>query len=244
MAQLSSVGSLRHFRADQAPHPDVPLRCMDGCPVAAECPFYAPGIYLEHRPWRSIAEGVGVAPHFDVAAERDWPFSVLAHGDRRPEALLHALQTGPYGRCVYRCDNDVVDHQVVAMRTESGRSVTLTMHGHSHEEGRSLRYDGTRATLEGRFTHAQNVIAIHDHLTNRTETVYPLGTHVAHGGGDAGLMAAFVRSLREESASALTSAHAALESHLLAFAAEQARLEGTVIDMAAFRAAALAVGVK
>jgi len=83
------------------------------------------------------------------------------------------------------------------------------------------------------------VIMVHDHLTGRTETVYPLGAHVVHGGGDAGLMAAFVQGLRDGIRSPLTSAEAALESHLLAFAAEQARLDGTVIDLAAYRAAAL-----
>jgi len=237
--RLSSVGSLRHFRANSAPHPDVPPRCTDGCPVEAECPFSAPGIYLERRPWRSIAQGVDRVPYYDFSMERGWPVSVLAHGVMRPEAIRHALETGPYGRCVYHCDNDVVDHQVVSMQTESGTSVTLTMHGHSHEEGRTLRLDGTRATLEGRFNHSQNVIMVHDHLTGRTETVYPLGTHIVHGGGDAGLMQAFVQGLREGIRSPLTSAEAALDSHLLAFAAEQARLDGTVIDVAAYRAAAL-----
>lgn len=237
--RLSSVGSLRHFRADRAPRPDIPLRCTDGCPIEAECPFSAPGIYLERRPWRSIAQGVDSVPYYDFSVERGWPASVLAHGDMRPEVIRHALETGPYGRCVYHCDNDVVDHQVVSMQSESGISVTLTMHGHSHEEGRTLRLDGTRATLEGRFNHSQNVIMVHDHLTGRTETVYPLGTHIVHGGGDAGLMQAFVRGLREGIRSPLTSAEAALDSHLLAFAAEQARLDGTVIDLAAYRAAAL-----
>jgi predicted dehydrogenase len=237
--RLSSVGSLRHFRAGSAPRPDVPPRCTDGCPIEAECPFSAPGIYLERRPWRSIAQGVDRVPYYDFSMERGWPVSVLANGDMRPEAIRHALETGPYGRCVYHCDNDVVDHQVVSMQSESGISVTLTMHGHSHEEGRTLRLDGTRATLEGRFNHSQNVIMVHDHLTGRTETVYPLGTHIVHGGGDAGLMQAFVQGLREGLRSPLTSAEAALESHLLAFAAEQARLDGTVIDVAAYRAAAL-----
>jgi predicted dehydrogenase len=237
--RLSSVGSLRHFRPEGAPRADVPLRCTDGCPVERECPFSAPGIYLERRPWRSIAQGVDIVPYYDFSMERDWPLSVLAHGDMRPEAIRRALEDGPYGRCVYRCDNDVVDHQVVTMETEAQTSVTLVMHGHSHEEGRSMRYDGTRATLEGHFTHRENRISIHDHLTGRTETVHPLGAHVVHGGGDAGLMAAFVRALREGEHAPLTSAAAALESHLLAFAAEQARVAGSIIDMRAYRDHAL-----
>jgi predicted dehydrogenase len=232
---LSSMGSLRHFRADQALRDGIPRRCTDGCPIEAECPFSAPGIYLERRPWRSIALGVDSVPHYDFSVERDWPFSVLAHGDTSPKALRLALETGPYGRCVYHCDNDVVDHQVVLMRSESGISVTLTMHGHSHEEGRTMRYDGTRATLEGHFGHSRNMIVVHDHLTGRTEVVYPLGTHVTHGGGDAGLMKSLVHSLRKGTTSPLSSADAALESHLLAFAAEEARIGICMIDLADYR---------
>jgi predicted dehydrogenase len=235
MIRLSSVGSLRHFRPAQAPHPDIPMRCTDGCPIETECPFSAIGIYLERRPWRSIAQGVSNVPYYDFSVERDWPFSVLAHGDLSSQAILSALHEGPYGRCVYHCDNDVVDHQVVTMETQSGISVVLVMHGHSDEEGRVMRYDGTKATLEARFMHNINEIRIHHHLTGRTEIVQPLGAHVTHGGGDAGLMAAFVESVRSGQWGPLTSARAALESHLLAFAAEQARLDGSVISMETFR---------
>lgn len=238
--RLSSVGSLLHFRPEAAPRPDLPERCTDGCPIEAECPFSAPAIYLERRPWRSLALGVSSVPYYDFSVERAWPASVLAHGDLRPDVLRRALEEGPYGRCVYHCDNDVVDHQVVAMQSASGRSATLIMHGHSHEEGRTLRIDGTRGTLEGCFTHSLNTIQVHDHLTGRTEVVHPLGAHVVHGGGDAGLMAAFVRAVREGEQLPLTDARAALESHLLAFAAEHARLTGTVIDLQAYRAGALA----
>jgi predicted dehydrogenase len=223
--RLSSVGSLIHFRAENAPHPGVPLRCTDGCPVEAQCPFSAPGIYLERRPW-----GGEVLPG-------GWPMSVLAHGDLSDAALLKALHEGPYGRCVYHCDNDVVDHQVVAMQTETGASVTLFMHGHSHEEGRTLRYDGTRATLFGNFAH--HYFEIHDHRTGQCDRIETAETQSAHGGGDEAMMAAFVRLLRSGDQAPLTGARASLESHLLAFAAEQARVEGIVIDMAAFRRAAL-----
>ena len=227
VTRLSSVGSLRHFRAENAPRPDVPPRCTDGCPVEAGCPFSAPGIYLEGRPWGERGPG------------RTWPMSVLANGDMSREALFRALQTGPYGRCVYHCDNDVVDHQIVTMETAGGTSVALFMHGHSHEESRTMRYDGTRATLEGRFTYGRSVLWIHDHGTGRTEQIdFPEVTS-GHGGGDDGLMTAFIHRLRGDAAQApLTDAHAALESHLLAFAAEEARVEGNVIDMAVFRAAA------
>jgi hypothetical protein len=151
--------------------------------------------------------------------------------------LQHALETGPYGRCVYRCDNNVVDNQIVNMEMQSGPSVALVMHGHSHREGRTMRYDGTRATLRGLYCFDEQRIEIHDHLTGQVEIIEPrLGPFggTGHGGGDDGLMAAFVRAVRDP-ATALTTARESLESHLMAFAAEHARLERSVIGMDAFR---------
>jgi predicted dehydrogenase len=231
--RLSSVGSLLHYRGDQA-GPEIPLRCTDGCPIEPECAFSAPGIYLDLRPFtelRQDAEARGI----DLDAPQIWPFNVLSHDVSRAGRLL-ALQTGPYGRCVYRCDNDVVDHQVVTMELESGASAVLVMHGHSNEEHRSMRYDGSRATLRARFgRHSE--ITVHDHASGAVEQVALDQARSGHGGGDHGLMRDFVRVLRGE-IEPLTSARASLESHLLAFAAEEARLNAAVVDMPDFRARA------
>ena len=240
VTRLSSVGTLRHFRPEHAPAAGVPDRCTDGCLVEATCPFSAPGIYLEYRPWQPMARAMGLPESFDLGQILDWPMSTLADGDLRRESILQALEHGPYGRCVYHCDNDVVDNQIVTMQTAAGTSIGFFMHGHSHAEGRTLRIDGTRATLEGEFMQLHQEIRVHDHLTGETDVIYPEMTIGGHGGGDTGLMAAFVATLRGGGQAPLTDARAALESHLLAFAAEEARVMGTVIDMAAFRAAALA----
>jgi predicted dehydrogenase len=258
--RLSSFGSLTHYRPENAP-PGAPARCTDGCPVAADCPWYAPRLYLERIPLmhmvrRSPAalERLGAAlalnhpaltsvarhaiPGLGAALDyRGWPLSVISE-DTSPEARRRALETGPYGRCVYHCDNDVVDHQMVTMEFDSGASVVLVMHGHSHEEGRTMRYDGTRATLRGHFyLNGDQEIQIHDHLTGKVEVIRPtanLATVSGHGGGDTGLMAAFVRAVRAPSA-ALTTARESLESHLMAFAAEEARVNGSIVAMDEFR---------
>ena len=212
--RLSSFGSLMHFRPGNAPQ-GAPARCTEGCPAAKDCPYYAPRIYL-----------------IDYTG---WPVSVISV-DTSLDARRRALETGPYGRCVYHCDNNVVDHQVVAMELESGASVTLFMHGHSSEECRTMRYDGTRATLRGKFTYATGEIEIHDHLTGRIETIEPeMG--MGHGGGDEGLVSSFVRSLRSSQPQTLTSARNSLESHLMAFAAEKSRLENTIVSMPDYRTA-------
>jgi len=255
--RLSSFGALTHFRAENAPE-GAPERCTDGCPVAGECPWYAPRLYLElvplmhaarHSP--AVSERLGAAlaldhpaltgaarrliPGLDAALDyRGWPISVISE-DTSPEARRRALETGPYGRCVYRCDNDVVDHQTVNVEFESGATGVLVMHGHSHEEARTMRYDGTRATLRAKFAYGLgDAIEVHDHLTGRVDSLVPRGVASGHGGGDEGVMAGFVRAVREPSY-ALTTARESLESHLMAFAAEEARVDGTVVSMDEFR---------
>jgi predicted dehydrogenase len=214
--RLSSVGSLQHFRPEHAP-PGATARCTDGCPAGDACPFDARRIYL----------------NMELTS---WPVTAIAE-DISYEGRLRALQTGPYGRCAYRCDNDVVDHQVVMMELESGASVSMVMHGHAHREERTMRYDGTRATLRGRFGYGGSQLEVHDHLTGQVEQIPIEEASSGHGGGDAGIVRSFVRALRG-SEPPLTPARESLESHLLAFAAEHSRLSGATVDMAAFRAAA------
>jgi len=262
-ARLSSSGALMHYRPENAP-PGAPQRCTDGCPAAETCPWYAPRLYIEMQPllqiagrspdllerWGAklllhhptVARGLRrLLPPLDRAMDyRGWPLSVIAE-DTSLAGRWEALRSGPYGRCVYHCDNDVVDHQIVTLSLESGATAVLVMHGHSHREGRTMRYDGTRATLRGCYYDEEQVLEIHDHLTGKVEVIRPAqgrATAAGHGGGDMGLMRAFVRAVRDRGA-ALTTARASLESHLLAFAAEGARLHHTVIEMAAYRQSAL-----
>ncbi|MCJ7695546.1 MAG: Gfo/Idh/MocA family oxidoreductase, partial [Anaerolineaceae bacterium] len=260
VATLSSTGNLRHYRPEYAPE-GAPLRCTDGCPEAAKCPFYAPGIYLDLLPfkhalsrshsklYRNVGKLAIKHPDFLYTLGRmipmlrslteysGWPRSVITDNPASDEAVVEALLTGPYGRCVYHCDNDVVDHQVVAMTFESGISATLTMHGHSHEEGRTLRIDGSQATLLGKFTFSETWLDIMDHrgfLVDHIEFPVEFEGNAGHGGGDFGLMRQFVQTMRGN-ADARTSARHALESHLMAFAAEEARLDNKVVEMKRFK---------
>ena len=217
--RLSSFGSLLHFRPDRAPHPEVPERCTDGCPVEDECPFYAPRLYIG-------GPSEGLARHLSI--------------DQSRSSIMEALRNGPYGRCVYRCSNDVVDHQVVNMEFEGETMVTLIMHGHSHEPSRTVRFDGTRATLQGRFAGVGPEITVHDHRTGQVERIVPKAGS-GHGGGDEKLMETFVQAMRGEGPGLLNSASEALESHLMAFAAEESRVDGgVVIDMEEYRRKAYA----
>ena len=211
VARLSSVGSLFEFRPERAPA-GATARCTDPCPVL-DCPYDARRIYLDQ-------------------AMQGWPIHVITD-DLTPEGRLQALQHGPYGRCAYRAESDVVDHQIVTMQLESGTSVALVMHGHSHEESRTMRYDGTRATLRGVFGRQQSIVVI-DHITGQPEEIAIRTAIGGHGGGDGGIMEAFLATV-ETGAPPATPASESLESHLLAFLAEEAREAGTVIDVTARR---------
>jgi predicted dehydrogenase len=218
--RLSSTGSLTHFTKAVVGR-EIPARCTDGCPIEDECPYFAPRIYLE------------------LLRQNPDSFAVNAMTlDRTEQGVMRALETGPYGRCVYRCDNNVVDHQVVALEFAGGLSVTLTMQGASHVEGRTVRIDGRRATLLANESRGE--LAVHDHRTGQIELLSVEPGVGGHGGGDDGLMNAFLEGIRGKREGMLTSAREAIESHLMAFAAERSRETGQPVDMDTYRASVVA----
>lgn len=215
---LSSFGSLTHFRAENAPAGATP-RCLDGCAVSDSCPWYAPNIYL--------TENTG------------WPASVISV-DTSLEARLKALSEGPYGRCVYHCDNDVVDHQVVNIEFANQITAAFTMNAFTHDTSRTLKLMGTKGELRGHME--KNEIEIHDFSSGIVRQIHFPEPRGGHGGGDFGLMKNFVRLIREalqgneeETTASLTSAAISVQSHLMAFAAEQSRLENRLVNLADFQ---------
>lgn len=211
---VASFGSLMHFRASEAPE-GAGERCLE-CPVEATCPYSAKRIYFE-----ALRRGYG-----------SWLVGVLTP-EPGPEALLEALMTGPYGRCVYRCDNDVVDHQVVSMDFAGGRTATFTMMAFTQMRHRETTIFGTQGELVG----DGRTIRHYDFLTDTTTEIDTEADGDGavldfHGGGDFGLMDAFVRAVAEQDAShILTGPDETLASHLLVFAAEEARREGRVVRL-------------
>ncbi len=208
--KVSSFGSLRHFRKENAPA-GAPARCTDGCPAEAECPYSAPRFYLD-----KVDKG-----------ELGWPVSVLAVRPSR-ESILEALQTGPYGRCVYRCDNDVVDHQVVNLELEDGLTVNFTMCAFTAHGGRNIRLMGTRGEIVGDMK--ANTIRVMPFGGEETliDVTALTDDFSGHAGGDARMVDDFLRLVAGEApaSAALTSISRSVESHLVALAAEQSRLEG------------------
>lgn len=206
--RISSYGSLMHFKEENKPE-GAPKKCLDGCPVALDCPFHAGRYYL--------GEGRGWAMKFTE--------------ENTNEAIIDALNTTSYGDCVYQTDNNVVDHQVVNMEFEDGATASFSMCGFTREQTRMVQIMGTKGEIRGNMD--ENSISIFDFLTKH-ETVVNFDRPVGgHGGGDNGIVRTFLEDIefygQRES---LSSASVSLWSHLMAFAAEDSRLqEGQSIDL-------------
>jgi len=208
--RISSFGSLLHFRKENAPDGSTE-RCTDGCKAESECPYSACKLYLN-------------------PAVTGWPVTAIT-SDLSPEGRLKALREGPYGLCVYRCGNDVVDHQIVSMEFKNGITASFTMCAFTGDgTDRRIRIMGTRGELIGE----KNIIEVTS-FQNDQKAVYdvtPRGvnTFSKHGGGDFGLLRDFISSVREgKSAQLSSSLEVSLESHIMAFAAEESRISGKTI---------------
>ena len=213
--QVASFGGLHHFRRETRPA-GAADRCLD-CAVEASCPYSAPRFYLGRV----------------QAGHTGWPVDVITT-EPTAAGVTEALRTGPYGRCVHACDNDVVDHQVVNLRFATGATASFTMTAFTRARDRETRVFGTRGELHGDGT----TLEVHDFLTDRTETIRtdvaddPAGA--GHGGGDGRLMQQFVAAVATGDPSRIRSGPAeSLETHLMVFAAEAARRDGRVVDVPA-----------
>jgi predicted dehydrogenase len=214
-ARVASFGRLEHFRVENAPD-GAPQRCTDGCPVQAGCIHDAERFYL--------------GP--DDALAGHWPWTDVSPDPSR-EARRRALEDGRYGRCVYRTDNDALDHQVVAVEFESGLTATFTLNGLATQERRTLRISGSLGELRGVLQTGE--IEVTRHGAFEVDRIAIDGSEVGHFGGDEGLVSHFVDVVSREAVDdASTSGRTALASHLLGFAAERARETGSVVDLAEF----------
>ncbi len=210
--KVQSFGSLDYFKAENAPQGAVP-RCLDGCACKDACPYDAEKIYVTDP--RTGIRGRG----------KGWPCAVLA-SEPDEDKIYAALRTGPYGRCVFHCDNNVVDHQTVNLEFEGNIHATFTMTAFTQDCRRTIKVTGTLGEIEGDM--AKNALTLR--RFGRPEETFDLneegGQFSGHGGGDFGLMASFCRLIARGGGAGLTGVDASVESHVMALAAEASRLDG------------------
>ncbi|VGO20817.1 Putative oxidoreductase YteT [Pontiella sulfatireligans] len=207
---VSSVGALNHFKADHAPA-GAPERCHQGCPVADDCMYNAKH-YLEEsgKGWLAMV--------YDRAR-------TASDGE-----ILQWLETSPWGRCAYRCNNTAVDHQVLAMGFDGGISCSFTMT--AFDTGRGIEIYGTKGRLKGgEFVHRSGGvdIIVENHQGETLEKI-DFEDHGGHLGGDEGLVdSLYARMVCWSVDDVLAEFRQVVHGHRMAFAAEEARQTGTVV---------------
>lgn len=217
---VASYGSLNWFQAKNAPGGSAP-RCLDGCCAKAGCPYDAEKIYISN-PLSGIRSG-----------NDQWPASVLAPHPTE-EKLYQALRQGPYGRCVYHCDNDVADHQVLAMEFDNGIAATFTMSAFTEKCYRSVKVTGAMGEIEGDTD--KNILWLRKF--GQPEQRVDLGAapdrFAGHGGGDALMMDSLCDLVMNGGMESRTSIDVSVESHVMALAAEKARVTGKAVTLDEF----------
>lgn len=220
VSEVSAMGDLYHFRAENAPK-GAPKRCLDGCPVEDTCPYYAPSLYLQPK-----AHGFAAAISVDTSLE----------------ARRRALEEGPYGRCVYHCDNNCADQHSVMAQFENGVLFDFTVYANTPDISRQIRVIGSDGELTGHFEKSEIQVLRYkggagESFDAEIHRPRPLGG--GHMGGDEGVTENFLRIVAERDWESMRhSLENAVEGHLLSFAAEEARVSSSRIVMEDFRHAA------
>ncbi|MDE6825854.1 MAG: Gfo/Idh/MocA family oxidoreductase [Paramuribaculum sp.] len=205
--RVSSFGSLRWFREENAPQGSAD-RCTR-CSIEAECPFSAIDLYRRRQQWTR-----GFVPR---------------RGESLEARIEEELDEGAFGRCVYRCDNNVVDNQVVTMQMTDGMLITLDINFFTQRDCRTI---GIRLT-EGEITCSDLTVEAR-HFRSRQTSVFDFSYLAGmnyHGGADMALIADFVRAVADPSYRLQTDIEGALEAHRIIFEAERSRLSGMTVTM-------------
>jgi len=218
--RVSSFGDLRLFKRENMPE-NATERCTDGCPHSETCPYFAPRYYLTQ-----VRGG-----------NTGWPINLL-NPHPTEEIVLQALKDGPYGICVYRCNNNVVDHQVVNIQLEDGSTIDFTMCAFTKQSYRKLRIMGTMGEIEGDME--TNRIIVKPFVGDTIDiNVNELSDDFSgHGGGDIQMLREMIDLVKNGDSldkEGLTLVEQSMQSHYVAFAAEESRINnGKVIDISEF----------
>lgn len=216
--RVQSFGALTYFRRENMPE-GAPEYCYQGCPAEAECPYSALKIYRQ----RTFPAFVGTATKKHNPTDED---------------IEKAITETNYGKCVFQCDNDVVDHQVVNMEYQSGATVSFTMSAFC-KGGRKVRIMGTKGEIHAEMS--WDHITVFDFLTRKTEDI-KIADAIrdeeitgGHGGGDRGIIRSFCQMIAGTyTGKSISDISTSIKNHITAFAAEQSRLDGCVIDISEY----------
>lgn len=217
--KVQSFGHLTYFTEKNAPE-GATERCTDGCPHIDTCPYSTMRLYYNRK---------------DNAWFRENAAGMINPTD---EQVMESLKNGPCGKCVFKTDNDVVDHQVVNMEFEGDVLVNFSMNAFN-AGGRFTHIMGTKGEIKAALD-GKAPIQIFDifHEVDDEAEVETIEISAdnsiisGHGGGDAGIIRAFHAYINGEyDGKSIPTIAESYYNHMLTFAADEARVTGQIVDV-------------
>lgn len=205
--KISSFANRTTFIAENKPE-KTPYRCLDGCSNSKYCPYYAPKIYM--------------------TGSYGWPVDTITT-DLSQEGIKKALEDGPYGRCVYSCDNDVMEHQTVNLEFDNSIPVVFSMSAFTEKTTRTIKIVGEKGQINGHME--KNEIEIHNFQTNDIKKIFLKSRSASHGGGDTEIIKDLLIHLKDRNIPLKSSIENSVQSHLMAFAVEDSRKNNKIVTV-------------
>lgn len=222
---VSSFGSLKHFNRDNRPYGSTEI-CSNKCPIYKICP-YSVDIYYHLLDKKEISYATIVAP------------------ENTKEALSKKLKNGPYGKCVYYCDNNVCDHMSSIIEFDNGITATFSLSAFTDDISRTIKIMGSHGQIRGNTESDVIEVSVFgrgkgDYKNKDIKIYHPLREEQknnevisGHDGGDDKFIAKFIEVI-EGNCETDNSISVSLKSHIMAFALEKSRLEHKVIKISDF----------
>ncbi|MDU3136099.1 MAG: Gfo/Idh/MocA family oxidoreductase [Anaerococcus prevotii] len=202
---ISAYGSLTYFKEENQPE-GAADRCLN-CKYQDSCIFSVKDFYTEGRGrgWRAVVD-----PKVT------------------DESLKKALEEGPYGRCVYKSDNDVCDHQSIAIQFEDEVSATFNLSAFAKDVHRNIKIQGTKGEIIADDLTQEIRVNVFGKDEDRLIKVNNMVG--GHGGSDRAIIKAFYDACNGSIDEVKTGAMESLASHLMCFDAEESRIDGKMVE--------------
>ncbi len=211
--EVFSVGGRRVFLPENRPE-GAPERCLNGCPYRNSCPYEVTKLYyrptLKTIPW--------LIGHVKV---------ITGKGRPSKKDIVDALKTSPYGRCVYACDNDVMENQTVTCKM-GDVNATLTMTAYTARCYRRTHIMGTKGEIIGRDSDGCFKLNVFGERPKKIR----VNSGIGHLGGDRGVVRDFMELMETGVVTErLSMMDKTIMSHRMAFAAEESRKSGEAVKL-------------
>lgn len=225
---IASFGGIGFFKEENAPKGSAD-KCFD-CKLRQDCQYDGMKVYT--------SEG-GYSPQ------------IFTNNKYTTQAIEDGLKNTQYGKCIWKSGNNVCDNQVTIIEMENGVTITFNLNAFTRDSSRTIKImceqgeiRANEEEIEVTFFKMRNKVlgTIINKLKLKGDIKKTYKVHkrfnskrkYGHNGADYYFVKDFVEVLNGEEISK-SSISKSVESHLMAFAAEESRKTNRVIDINMFK---------